>query len=123
MVEINFTVEKDANGVFNGLDLARDMIAKAYQLLAAYVDGCPACADDLFTVLANQEMLALHRQQAETGAVPTLLLAAGGEAGQGEAVRQHLQVMRANVEALLKEQREEWGWSSPHQHRAHEQGQ
>jgi hypothetical protein len=48
MVEINFTVEKDANGVFSGLDLAREMIANAYQLLAAYVDGCPACADDLF---------------------------------------------------------------------------
>lgn len=119
MVEIRFNVEEDQYGVFSGLDLAREMIADAYQLLATYVDGCPACADDLFTVLANQEMLALHGQQDENSEVPTLFLAAGGDEGT-EAVRQHLKAARAAVEALLQEQRDEWGWSSPHEHRGHD---
>lgn len=123
MVEIRFNVEQDENGVFSGLDLAREMIADAYRLLAAYVDGCPACADDLFTVLANQEMLALHGQRDGTGEVPTLFLAAGSDEGKEQAVRQHVQATRAEVDALLNEQREEWGWSSPHEHREHHQGQ
>ena len=52
-LELSFPIAPDGHGVFDGRELARYLIASAYRALVPYVDGCPACTDNLFSVLAN----------------------------------------------------------------------
>ena len=61
MVELDFDVEPDANGIIDGRELARGMIEAAYALLAPYVNACPACTDALFSAVANGAIEDIHR--------------------------------------------------------------
>lgn len=53
-IELIFDVVPDEFGVIDGRKLAQELISAAYQILVPYVRGCPACADNLFSGIANQ---------------------------------------------------------------------
>ena len=53
-LELSFDTTRDEHGVFDGRQLAEHLIWTAYRLLVPYVHGCPGCADNLFTVIANK---------------------------------------------------------------------
>ena len=61
MLEMTFDIEPDEHGVFDGRELARQLIRSAYCYLTPYVDACPACADNLFSVIANEVIEELHQ--------------------------------------------------------------
>jgi hypothetical protein len=56
-LEFTYHVEPDENGVFDGRELARQLIGNAYRLLVPYVKACPACTDSLFSAIANLRAL------------------------------------------------------------------
>ena len=60
-LELKFDVKADEHGVFDGRELAQELIGTAYRLLAPYVHACPACTDTLFTVIANRVIDQLHQ--------------------------------------------------------------
>jgi hypothetical protein len=105
-IQIQFTTRPDATGVVSGMELAREMIADAYRLLAPYAGVCPACADDLFTYIANEEIENLHAERRETGVFPTLVLTVGEtDEARRERFDAHLEAQRAAVSDLLAKQR------------------
>jgi hypothetical protein len=53
-LEFTIRVEPDENGVFDGREMARQLIGNAYRLLVPYVSACPACSDNLFSAIANR---------------------------------------------------------------------
>lgn len=60
VLEFSYNFEPDEDGVFDGRDIARQMITDAYKLLAIYASDDPekgrsqACADQLFETVANE---------------------------------------------------------------------
>jgi hypothetical protein len=53
-LQIGYTMAPDENGVFDGRDLAEELIRDAYKLLVPYTGGCAGCSPALFTVIANE---------------------------------------------------------------------
>ena len=105
-IQIQFTTGPDANGVVSGMDLAREMIMDAYRLLAPYAGVCPACADDLFTCIANEAIENLHARRRATGIFPTMVLTVGETAEtRRERFDAHLEAQRPTVRDLLAKQR------------------
>lgn len=102
-MELSFETTRDEHGVFNGLALADHMIWTAYQLLTPYVNHCPACADNLFTVIANKAIEKVPRNS--NGNPAGSLYATGeGEARQ-RAEQAHLEAAHDSVLELLHEAR------------------
>ncbi|MCJ2097478.1 hypothetical protein [Methylobacterium sp. E-046] len=99
-LETTWDVQIDEHGVIDGRELARQMIASAYLALVPYVDACPACADDLFSAIANK---AIHdvRQEGMTGAGlyvgPT-----PAHLSQAEAEEAHLRASVETTRAMLE---------------------
>ncbi|MFF9554118.1 hypothetical protein [Methylobacterium fujisawaense] len=59
-VTCSFEVEVDDDRVVDGRRHAATLIHQAYRLLMPYVGDCPACADQLFSVVANQIIEQIH---------------------------------------------------------------
>ena len=92
-LELRYKIEPDAHGVFDGRELARALIANAYRLLMPYVNGCPACSDNLFTVIANETIAEIHEDE-DTG----IVMAAGASAAQKAA---HFEEAKDETKELL----------------------
>ena len=109
-LEFSFQVEPDADGVYDGRDLARQMIAAAFRVLTPYVDGCPACSDRLFTRLANDVLATLHEEGARAGTLEMALFATGtpGSAERQRREAAHLENATARTSDLLGQ--------APHDH-------
>lgn len=77
MLELTYKADIDENDIFNGLELARDLIRDAYQLLAPYAALCPACTDTLFSHVANRALDDIHKEESECGKLPSLVMHTG----------------------------------------------
>jgi len=112
-LELTYTVEPDEHGVIDGRDLARQMIGNAYRLLVPYVSACPACADNLFTAIANQALDAMHEDARAKGKLAGFFYSVrppGPERDEGE--KAHLAAARDKTVALLLKAT----GAEPHQH-------
>jgi hypothetical protein len=85
-IEFTFKVEPDENGIFDGRELARHFVGSAYRLLVPYVSACPACADNLFSAIANGVIDQLHREGSERGKMEGFFMStrSGDERDAGE---------------------------------------
>lgn len=105
--EMAFTATLDEHGVLDGRELAGELVTLAYKMAAAYVDGCPACADHLFSVIANDAISRLHSDREEGSGVPTWVLAPA----EGADIQRHFEAAEEQTAALLAR-----GGASPHRH-------
>lgn len=99
MLQLSYEIQPDEHGVYDGKELARELIMDAYRLLAPYVNACPDCADNLFSVIANEAIEEIHRQK-NNGKVPGIVMALPS-AGD-EAKRAHYLAEEASTIALLE---------------------
>ena len=98
MLELRFNIEPNEDGVFDGVELARGMIAQAAKLLAPYVDHCPACTGNLFSVVANEELELLQQEGLEG-----LVMSVAREGVNEDVARaRHIEAMAGKVGALLE---------------------
>jgi hypothetical protein len=113
-LEFTYRVEPDEHGVFDGRELARQMIGNAYRLLVPYVRACPACADNLFSAIANRTIEELHREPAEKGGHLAGFSMSARPAGaeRDEGVKAHLEAATPATAQLLREAT----GAEPHQH-------
>ncbi len=111
MLQISFNIAPKEDGVIDGRELARGLIENAFELLVPYVDGCPACADALFTVLANEALAAAHATGRETGSLPSNCMVMPKDGvNPEEAMTRHLRASTETTQALLEKAAEQ------HQH-------
>jgi hypothetical protein len=101
MLQLDFDVKPDENGAINGVELAGQLLGYAGMLLAPYTNNCPACTDDLFSVLANQALERLHEGFKAGQVFSTVLVV--GEGDQQEISSAHLETMRPLIVSLLSE--------------------
>lgn len=104
MLELIFDVEPDTYGVIDGRELASALVQTAYALLTPYVEACPACADDLFSAVANTAIQLMHQEDN----LPSRTMCVA-EDPDGARWRKHLASTQALTNALL-------GASSPTVH-------
>jgi hypothetical protein len=112
-LEFTYDVAPDEHGIFDGRELARQFIGNAYRLLVPYVAACPACADNLFSAIANRTIEELHQEARDKGKLAGFFMSTrtGTERDQGE--KAHLEAARdATIELL----REATGAAEPHSH-------
>jgi len=98
-LELTFDVVPDELGVIDGRKLAQALISAAYQNVVPYVRGCPACADNLFSGIANQAIEELHVEGRKIGTLP------GGLYRFGEvedATERHIEAAKETTRALLE---------------------
>jgi len=100
-LELKFDVKADEHGVFDGRELAGQLIGTAYRLLAPYVQACPACTDTLFTVIANRAIDQLHQQKEKALSGGFYYMGKGEDREEGE--RAHLEAAHDGTLALLRE--------------------
>ena len=100
-LELKFDVKADEHGVFDGRELAQELIGTAYRLLAPYVHGCPACTDTLFTVIGNRVIDQLHQHKGEALSGGFYYKGKAEEREQGE--RAHLEAAHDSTLELLRE--------------------
>jgi len=103
MLELTYAVEPDVNRVFDGRELARQLIHHAYALLVPYAGSCPACTDDLFSVLANEVIEKAHGKARQEGGVLEGWTMAPGDDGPDKdaAIAAHLKAAKAETRRLL----------------------
>jgi hypothetical protein len=111
-LEFTYRVDADEHGVFDGRELARQLIGNAYRLLVPYVAACPACADNLFGVIANRTIEELHQEARDKGKLAGFFMSSrtGKERDEGE--KAHLAAARDATVELLREATGE----APHDH-------
>ena len=114
-LEFTIRVEPDEHGVFDGRDMARQLIGNAYRLLVPYVRACPACSDNLFSAIANKTIEEIHQADHEEGGKTRLdgsIMSnrTGDERAAGE--KAHFQAASTATAQLLREATGE----EPHQH-------
>lgn len=109
MLELTFDIEPDQYGIVNGVELAGQMIEYSAVLLAAYVNSCPGCLDNIFSAVANRSLEHLHTQ-IHDGRRFLGLLHVGDDAEGSHAA--HLALMEPLVLSLLNSSPEE----EEHQH-------
>lgn len=78
-IELSYDIEPDEHGVYDGREVARQLIASAFQALTPYVESCPACSDDLFGAIANEVIAGLHDQGRDRGHLPAQSYVGGDE--------------------------------------------
>ena len=66
-LEFGFEALPDEHGVFEGRELATQLIATAYQLLVPYAAACPAVADDLFSIISDRAIREQHEAARDRG--------------------------------------------------------
>jgi hypothetical protein len=117
-IELSYKIDPDEHGVFDGRDLARQLIGDAYRLLVPYVNARPACADNLFSVIANGMIDELHQQAQEKGKLPGFFLTTGQDKQERTAAeRAHLAAATDATAELLRQ-----GGKQPHRHDQDEEG-
>jgi hypothetical protein len=100
-VEFHFDVVPDEHGVFDGRELAEQMIDLAYRALVPYVYACPGCSDTLFAAVANRAIARLHCE--DLGDHPSYLYATvTGKAGCDAEIA-HLKASTQRTLRLLRE--------------------
>jgi hypothetical protein len=112
-LEFTIRVEPDEHGVFDGRELARQLIGNAYRLLVPYVKACPACSDTLFSAIANRTIEEIHQDAREKGgklAGSIMSARTGEERTAGE--KAHFEEATAATIQLLREATGE----EPHEH-------
>ena len=97
MLELDFDVKPDANGIIDGRELASGLIQMAYTLLMPYVDNCPACADRLFSNVTQMTLEGMH----QTGDLLYGKVLGSGPDYDGSRWKKHIQETGALTEALL----------------------
>jgi hypothetical protein len=102
-LEFTYHVEPDENGVFDGRELARQLIGNAYRLLVPYVKACPACADALFSVIANRTIEELHQEAREKGSMGGFSMSARTGDERQPGVDAHLEAATPATIDLLRE--------------------
>lgn len=102
-LEFTIRVEPDEHGVFDGREMARQLIGNAYRLLVPYVNACPACTDNLFGVIANCTIEEIHQADREEGRLAGSIMSTrtGEERTAGE--KAHLEAATAATMQLLRE--------------------
>jgi hypothetical protein len=93
-LEFTYHVDADEHGVFDGRELARQLIGNA----------CPACADKLFGVIANLTIEELHQDARDKGgrlAGFSMSSRTGDERTAG--VKAHLEAATPATADLLRE--------------------
>ena len=65
MLQFDYNIDTDENGVFDGREIAKALISDAFRFLIPYAKGCPACADNLFSALANDAISEEHAYKAD----------------------------------------------------------
>jgi hypothetical protein len=103
MLQIHLDIEPDEHGVFDGRDMAAQLIAQAYRLLVPYVDGCEACSDALFGSIANLVIEEAHEEARQSGGELPGGMYATGEAGDEKDARKaaHLHATQERTAELL----------------------
>jgi hypothetical protein len=112
-LEFTIRVEPDEHGVFDGREMARQLIGNAYRLLVPYVKACPACSDNLFSAIANKTIEDIHQADREDGkglAGSIMSTRTGEERAAGE--KAHFEEATAATIQLLREATGE----EPHDH-------
>lgn len=113
MIELSYNLHPDDEGIFDGRELARAMISDAFQLLVPYAHHCPACANNLFTVIANEELDAVHALGKERGRLPAAVMGIDKQGvDKQEAMARHIKTTQALTRSLL----EKAGAYHPHDH-------
>ena|SRR5438874_351488 len=102
-LEFTYHVEPDEHGVFDGRELARQLIGNAYRLLVPYVKACPACADSLFSAIANRTIEELHQEAREKGTIGGFSMSARTGDERQAGVDAHLKSATAATAQLLRE--------------------
>ena len=90
----DYTVRTDARGVVDGRALAKEMMADAFKLMAAYGSTCMACCVKAFEEAGGAVLNDMKKAEEETGAIPTLYFCMkdhGSPEGQYAAFRAHVE--------------------------------
>ena len=96
--------EPDEFGICDGRDLARALIAHAFSLIVPYAQGCPRCADMIFSAIANETMAELHAEAEEEGGLPCALFSIHMPGPQRRMLyAAHLEVSTPETLRLLKQ--------------------
>ncbi len=91
------------NGVFDGVELAEQLINDAYKLLVPYAEACPACSDHLFTAVANEVLENIHGEAKEKDNNSILALyQVENEEEKKCAMEKHLERHQARTAQLLE---------------------
>ena len=102
-LELEYDDIPGSDGIFDGVELARQLINDAYKLLIPYTNHCPGCADNMFTAVANEVLETIHREAKEKNDFNGLVLyTVKDEQGQKQAMENHLQRHKDRTEKLLK---------------------
>ena len=102
-LEFTYKVDPDEHGIYDGRELARQLVATAYRLLVPYVNACPACADTLFGVVANATIEELHEQGRERGQLEEALMCILPHGAEWEAAEKaHFAAASAETARLLR---------------------
>ena len=97
MLELTYDIKPDEHGVIDGRQLASELIADAYKLLMPYAQDCPACANALFTVIANAEIDAWKHSTTQK----SMLFSGLYDGDAEEGVRRHLAETEAGTQCLI----------------------
>jgi hypothetical protein len=102
-LEFTYNVEPDEHGVFDGRELARQLIGNAYRLLVPYVRACPACADNLFSAIANRTIEELHQEARNKGKLAGFSTSARTGGDREAGITAHLDAATPETIKLLRE--------------------
>ncbi|WP_152048843.1 hypothetical protein [Aureimonas psammosilenae] len=91
-----FDVDVDQDLVVDGRSHAADLIERAYRLLMPYVNDCPACSDQMFSIIANQVIATIQVEEV-SGVVKFL----GEEADFQAAAAAHIERQQASTVRML----------------------
>jgi len=102
-LELGYDARLDEYGVYDGRDIARELIRDAVKFLVPYAGECPACTGDLFSVIANEVLEELSPNVGEASRmVESYRLTGHKDAEEGaEAFVEHMRQTEAKTKALL----------------------
>lgn len=99
MLSLEFDITPDRHQAFNGLEIAEGLIGAAIRYLIPYAQGCHGCVDEIFSVLANQQLANAHAEDLRTG---RFLALGEDEKAQHQAFEAHLAEMEKTVRQLIE---------------------
>ncbi|MFA6016284.1 MAG: hypothetical protein WC742_14595 [Gallionellaceae bacterium] len=101
MLQLDYNLEPDENGVYDGRTLAAELIRDAYRLLAPYGQNCPACTEDLFTAVYCDVKEKEDQDINENGKLNNPLALLAGKNATTDAFLAHRDATEATTRALL----------------------
>lgn len=113
ILEIPVIIRPDENGIFDGREIASQLIQTAFQAIIPYANACPGCSDALFSAIANDALTELHQQGRDAGSLKvvaklwaTQAAEAAGAAGANESNQlqaRHFGAAHARTRELLEQ--------------------